>query len=430
MKRRNTHSGGVLLVVLAIMMVATAVTAGWMMTMTSEIEYVALTADSAKRRIAENNATALVRQHVLANVLTKAGSTGVTADIGGGWGAVTIPNSTGTPLTVFDLPTYYNHFNPGNGGGYSLNPYGGAVSMMANGQSFTRLFQVKSRSSVLSRTPVALHAPSAAVTGTMGVAGQTLLWLSSVPSSLTSTTFAMPGTPGSSILVSNFPFVPQTGSETTSGAPAFNGTLNVVANNSGINSLAVMSMASSLYAPQTVYGGTESNTPGVQSDGEGTVTIDLLNPDLGNVTISGGTNHLILKGQTSAAARTAASIAAGVLILVYQDNPQTNLTTVEFQDSNLRKVVLAIKPVTGIGVTTFTMQPTDEATWRTVFTLENTQATFQLNGMSRTLHGGIQMDQPVVIQGGSLSVSPETDPKYLDRITARDGWLEVFAPTP
>jgi len=431
MKRRTPKSGGVLIVVLALIMVAGAVTAGWMMTMTSEIEYVALASESAKRRIAANNATALVRQHVLSNVLTKAGAIGVTADIGDGWGAVTIPDSTGTPLTTFDPPPWYNHFNPGNGGGYALNPYGGAVAMTANGESFSRLFLVKSRSSVLSGTPVALHAPSASVTGTMTVNGQTLLWLPTGTYSLASATFATPATPNANILASNFPFVPLTGSE-SGNAPDFNGALNVVANTSGINSLAAMSITSALNGRQIVNGEVESDpssgTNGVISDGEGTVTIDLLNPDLGNVVIEGGTDHLILQGQTSEADRTAASNAAAVLILVYQNNPVTNLTTVEFQNSSLRKVVLAIRPVTGIGATTFTMQPADEAAWRTVFTLENTFATFQLNGMSRTLIGGLQADQPVVIQGGSLSVAPENDPKYLDRLTARDGWVEVFAP--
>lgn len=434
MKRRTPNSGGVLVVVLAVIMVAGAVTAGWMMTMTAEIEYVALASESAKRRIAVNNATALVRQHVLSNVLTKTGSTGATADIGDGWGAVTIPDSTGTPLTTFDPPPWYNHFNPGNGGGYALNPYGGAVAMTANGESFSRLFLVKSRSSVLSGTPVALHAPSASVTGTMTVDGQTLLWLPTGTYSLTSATFATPATPNANILASNFPFVPLTGSE-SGNAPAFNGALNVVANTSGINSLAVMSITSAINGRQTVNGEVESDpssgTNGVISDGEGTVTIDLRNEDLGNVVIEGGTDHLILKGQTSEADRMAAGNAAAALIIVYQYDPVThltkNLTSVEFQNSNYRKVVLAIKTPSGVG-TTFTMQPADTDVWRTVFTLENTPVTFQLNGMSRTLTGGVQTDQPVVIQGGSLSVDPETDPKLLDRLTARDGWVEVFAP--
>ena len=427
--------------VLAIILIAGAITAGWIMTMTSEMEYVAQFSESAKRRIATENATALVRQYLLVNVLTKAEATGASGDLGGGWGSMTIPDSAVMPLATFSPSAGYNHFNPGNGGGYSQDLYSLPITMAAGGESISRRFLIKSRSSVLSGTPAAFHMPSASVSGSLSVAGQTLLWQPAGAYTMASISYATPSTPGFSLIggngtgipASNFPFIPLTGSGTegTPSIPVFDGTLNVIANTSGINSLAVMSETSAVNGRQIVTGASTSDSDGVVSDGAGKVTIDLLDPDLGNVLVEDGTDHLILKGQSSAADRTAAGNAAAVLIIVHLANtdPATNipLEQVEFQNSNHRKLVLAIKTASGLG-TVLNFPQAGPDSWRLVLTLENTPVTFQLSGASQDVIGGLQTDQAVSVQNGSLNLVSETDPKLLDRLTARDGWIEVYTP--
>lgn len=314
--------------------------------------------------------------------------------------------------------------------------------MAAGGENISRRFLIKSRSSVLSGTPAAFHMPSASVSGSLSIAGQTLLWQPAGAYTMASISYATPSTPGFSLIggngtgipASNFPFIPLTGSETagTPPIPVFDGTLNVIANTSGINSLAVMSETSAVNGRQIVTGSEASDSNGVISDGSGKVTIDLLNPDLGNVLVTDGTDHLILKGQSSAADRIAAGNAAAVLIIVHLTNTDlTNnippLDQVEFQNSNHRKLVLAIKTASGLG-TVLNFPQAGPDSWRLVLTLENTPVTFQLSGASQDVIGGIQTDHAVSVQNGSLNLISETDPKLLDRLTARDGWIEVYTP--
>ncbi len=425
--RRPTYSncGGVLIIVLVLMLVAGAITAGWVSVMSSQLGYVAQYSEGVQRRIATGNTTALVRQYMLIHVLTKNGAPAAAADIGGGWGAVTIPASTTTPLTSFTSSDGYNHFNPGNGDGYTQDftiPM--SMGVAPNAVTISRLFQVRSRSSVLSGTLAMIHRPSNSVTGSVSIAGQTLLWEPTGTYSMASSSFATPSAVqagGTGIFPNNFPFVPMTGSE-ISDLPAFDGQLNVIANESDINSLAIMATTSAPNGTQTVNGSTESTSAGITSDGVGNVIINLQNSDVGNVFVAGGVTHLTLTGQSSAANFIAAGNEAAIIILVNQTTPATDLVDVRFTNSNNRKIVLAIKTASEHG-TTFIFPQGDP--WRVVFTLERTPVTFQLAG-AQSFQGGIQSDRSISVLGGSMSFTPEADPKLLERHTARDGWIEAY----
>lgn len=421
---RSLQSGGILVVVLSIMLLTTAITAGWLVVMTSQLAYVEEFSAGTQRRIALNNATALARQYLLVSALTKNSGSGAGADLGDGWGSVAIPASSGAPLTTFQSSSGENPFNPGNGGGYTEDL---VVTMAAGGDEPVRRFQMRSRSLALSGTLAVFQAPVTAVSGTLAVSGQTLLWNPAGTYSVTTASYTAPSQPAavlSNIAPGNFPFVPQTGSE-IAGAPNYQGQLNVVANTSGINSLVAMAAASAPNGMQTITGSDASDEDGVHCDGSGNVTIDLLDHQLGNVVITGNVTHLTFTGQTTAADRTSAGNAAAVLVVVNQTAPPTNLTEVNFTNSNNRRLALAIKTASG-SATTFRFPQAGTSTWRLLMTLEATPVTFDLGGASQIIVGGLQSDRAVSVSSGSLSLSAETDPKLLDRLAPRTGWIEAY----
>lgn len=429
-ERTSQQRGGVLVLVLALILVAGALVTGWLTVMTAEIDYVAQISEGTQRRIGRANATAMARQYLLDNLLTKNGSSAASGDVGGGWGSVVIPASSGTPLSTFQSADGYNHFNPGNGAGYTEDV---TVTMTTGTDPETTLrrLRLKSRSTLLSGTVAVMNAPGSSLTGSVTVnTGQmALLWQPGSSYSIATASYAVPGrvTASSSladVLCRNFPFVPLTGSE-VAGVPSFAGGLDVIANTSGINSLAVMANTSAPNGLQTVNGGVISTSNGVESDGGGTVRINLLSSMLGNVIVRGGTTHLILTGQTTAADKISAGNEAAILILVYQTAPATNLIDVTFENANNRKVVFAIKKPSGLG-TGFSFPQAASGSWRSLLVLENTPVTFDMGGSGGSLVGGIQSNSAITVVSGVLNLFAEPDPKLLERLSARDGWIEVY----
>ncbi len=282
------------------------------------------------------------------------------------------------PLASFAKAAGYNHFNPGNGDAYT---YDISVAMTAGGEPFTRLLQAKSRSAVLAATPLWLGAQAGTVTGTIATGGETLIWVPDGTYSVASATFALAAQPAGGLLdldgddigPSNFPFVPMTGSE-IGGVPSYLGALNVVNNESQVNSLALVAISSAPNGVQTISGSSPSETDGVTCDGAGNVEIDLLEAGLGNVVITAGVTRLRLVGQTTEADQIAAGNAAAILIVVLD---ATNLAQIDLERANLRKVVLAIKKP-GVGAGTLVNFPqAGTGAWRIVLTVENTPVTFQ-----------------------------------------------------
>lgn len=423
--------GGVLIVVLVLILIGAMLTMGWMAVMGSEVQYVEQQSAAIKRRIATENVTGMARQYILSSVLTRDGAPEASADVGDGWGSIQFAAATGAPLTTFQKAAGYNHFNPGGGEGYTSDY---TVSFTVDGEETSRLLQAKSHPALLDGSPVILGSGADLVAGSVSSAGETVIRNPLGTFSLASNSFTLTSLPtgdliglgGTEIVPTNFPFVPLTGSE-NGGVASYDGFLNVVANSSGVNSLAVVAFDSAPNGVQTVYGSSVLDADGVSCDGVGNVEIDLLEPALGNVLILGGVTHLTLVGQTSAADEISASNAAAILILVSQTDPPTDLVQVDLQNANLRKVVFAIKSVSG-QENVINFQDSGVGAWRTAFILENSPVKFLLSGGSQSIVGGILTDRHVVVEGGSLIMNLESDPKLLDRLMAREGWVEAYTP--
>lgn len=428
--RSSKRAGGVLLVVLCAFVLSAALVGGWVALVSSQVHYVEQAGAAMGRRIAFHNATALAKQAVFSNFLTKSTLPAVAFDFGNGWGAISIGEMSGAPLLSFEQPNGINHFNAGNGGGYTRNIQ---VDIEAGGRDVSRIILARSRSTVLSGIVAISHTPGTTISGTASTFWQTLVWQSAGSISLASGSFVFPAAPanaitnpdGVAVAPSNFPFVPITGSE-IGGVPAFNGSLNVIANQSGINSLLTMAGVSAPNGVRFIQGSTVTDSNGLVCDGAGVVTLDLLNPALGHVVMLGEVTQLIIEGQTNDVDRIAADDMAPVVVISAQDSPVTDLAQVDLADGNARRLILAIKSPTG-NATTVNFTTPGGGTWRGVMVFESTPVTFQMFGGARTLIGGWQSDRDLAIANGSVGVAVEPDPKLMDRLTARDGWLEIYS---
>jgi hypothetical protein len=433
-----------------VLMVGAALTAGWLSVLSAETGYIDQFDNGVQRRIAFNNGSALAQTYLLEYVVTKTSATSKTASLSGGWGSVTIPATASAPLASTTPATGWNHFNSANGEGYTSDL---SVSIGDGIETTTRRYEVRSRSPLLGGDLLIAAYPGpngeGEIKGPAAVAGRVLYWtpgsgLLSVrndvqtqsftmmpnPSPIPSPTPTLQDTSSQNLLVSNFAFPPLTSGD-FEGTPSYDGKLDVVANASGLNSLAV---AAATYGSQSVDGSVVSNSSGVTSDGNGLVTIDLDDPLLLNVVVNGNTNHLILEGQTTAAESTAAGDLGAVSVIVVQADTSTrDLTTVDFTGSNNRRLVFAIKKELAYqggpsDWTVFNFPDAAAGSWRLLTTLENAGSLWQASGASLTVFGGIQTNRATQLHYGSDSITfqLEPDPKLLDRLTARDAWVESY----
>jgi len=433
-----------------IIMVGAALTAGWLSVLSAETGYIDQFDNGVQRRIAFNNGCTLAQTYLLEHVVTKTSAPSKTASLSGGWGSVTIPATASAPLASTTGPTGHNHFNPANGDGYTTDL---SISIGDGIETTPRTYQARSRSSLLGGDLLIAAYPGpngeGEIKGPAAVAGRVLYWapgpglltvrndvktqsftIMPNPSPIPSPTPTLQNTSSQNLLVSNFAFPPLTSGD-IAGTPSYVGKLDVVANASEINSLAAAAVT---YGRQTVDGSVPSNVSGVTSDANGLVTVDLDDPSLLNVVVNGNTNHLILQGQTTAAESTAAGNLGAVSVIVLQATTSTrDLTIVDFNGSNNRRLVFAIKKeLTYQGGTPdwadFNFPQAAAGAWRLLTTLENTGSRWKASGASLTVFGGIQTNRASQLHFGSDSITfqPEPDPKLLDRLTARDAWVESY----
>jgi len=431
-------------VVLVALLLSAAVVGGWMSVCTAQINYGRALEQASNRRIAFTNADAVARQYMLNKVLAATSAAGADVTLDGG-GRLVVAASTGTPLTS-TTPATYNHFNPGNGAGYTSDVSaqiddGSGLPAIAN-----RLYQAKSRSPVLSgdlfigERPTLVPSANSSVSGSLDVVnGRTMLWMPNSPNSFSLTTqsytapagaqIVLRNSSGSQLLMSNFPFVPVTSGQTTNGSISYAGALDVIHNTSGINSLrAKIEGNSDTTTVDGTLATTTATTPGITCNGTGTVTIDLADPYLRNVLITGNVSTLILQGQSTADDYAYAdSSERAILVLVDQTTTSPDLTTVQMTQRNARRLVLAIKKTTGTAAVNFDVPNAGTGSWRAILTLENTPVTWTLaGGATQSLVGGVQTDRAMAVPSGALSISWETAPEYLEQFTARDGWVEGY----
>jgi hypothetical protein len=433
--RRHSQSASALLILLVLLILGGALTASWLSLMTAQTTYVAESEIASNHRIAYNNAAAVAREYMLSQVLAASNASGATVTLSGGWGSVIIPASVGTPLTSTDQPTV-NHFNPGNGDGYSFDvgvriDDGTGMPSTAN-----RLYQAKSRSPILSGDlfigdkPTLTSGANSSVSGTIYVSDRTFLWMPNSPNAFSLTTYSYTGpataqvtlhnSSGATVLMSNFPFVPLT-SGYVNGAPSYAGNIDVVSNTSGINSLYAKVIAGTYI---DVDGSKTQSSQGVSSNGSGAVTINLLDDTLTNVFIDKNVTSLTLTGQSTDTDYTTAGDEAAILVLVNES--AGDLTSLQLTNRNARKLVIAVKKSSG-GTLAISAPQASSGGWRSIFTIENTPTTWTIPaGQTLSLEGGIQSDRAVTVSGGGISISIESDPKLLERYTARDGWVEGY----
>lgn len=417
------------MVVLLIVLVAAAMTSGWIAVMNAQLQYAAQYVEVSKREIAFANASAIAREYFLTQALTKSSAPGVTIDLGNGWGGVEIPATGSTPLSTFQKRAGYNHFAPGNGDGYSESV---TVLLKAGAVEQSGTFFLNSRSAALGGAPLVLNSPASGISGTISVVGLSTLWQAGGTYSLRSTTFALRAQPaanligigGASVPPTNFPFVPMTGSE-VGGVPSYSGALNVINNTSGINSLRLMAVTSAPNGLSVVDGSIDFQSNGVDCDGAGVVELNLANPALGNVLITGNVTTLRFLGQTSEADRTIAGNAAAIIVVVHQTLPATDLAAVELTQSNHRKLALAVKSVSGNPMPIL-FPAGGTGSWRLLLTLESTPLSIQITGGAQSILGGIQSDRNISVVSGAVNILQEPDPKLMERLAARNGWVEAF----
>lgn len=394
------------------------------------------------RRIAVENAAVVARQAVLARVGSDA-APAVSVNLEGGWGNVSIAESAGRPLHAETKADGWNHFNWGNGDGYSYNVVAQievpvplseglkerSVSEVESppGLETARIFRIRSRSPVLSGDLFIVNRTAAGlgIDGSIQVNGRVVVWepASSVAGSVSVQNYAARTPLELTGVFSNFPFPPVTSGWVGGNlADAYAGWLNVVANGTNTNCLAQKALESAI-AP--IDGLQEIDTGGVKCEADGIVRVDLLDPALGNLTINNHVDTLVLQGQASDADFVNAGEYRAVLIVVNETAGDT-LRTIRLTNRNNRKIVVAVKKAAGTAVN-FDFPDATAGAWRGIFTLENTPASWNPVGATLALYGGIQTDRSLSVTGPGMSIHPEVAPMLLERITARDAWVEAYA---
>lgn len=457
-RRPIPNSGAALVMVLLIVILSGALVAGWLATHSAQTAYVDTLDESSRRRVACANLGAFARARLLNFVVGSGGGvapsgTDISAAVSQtvydhrsppvAMGTVTIDGTTATPLESESRPGGWNHFNWGSGGGYTtdlnvvmtvtealsdglpdrLGVTGASVPVLTENHTFS----IRSRSPVLSGDILVANNPvvavSGSITGTIAVGGRGVIWKPDSPNTFSPVmnTFITRYEPTASLsgLFSNFPF-PDVTSGAIGSTTYYDGRLDVIANASNINSL----WKKSNNAPLVTINGASATGPGYDCDGAGTLQLDLSEPQLQYVQITGNISTLILDGQASTPDFNAAAGYRAMLIVVNQASG--DLTTVQLNNRSNRRLALAIRKTTET-TTVFNAPQAGVDWWRLVLTLEGTPATWTTpGGTNLQIKGGIQTNRALAATGGSISITTEDAPFFLDRITARDAWVENF----
>jgi hypothetical protein len=445
---RQKIRGSVLLLALLLIAVAGLLTAGWIALISARGNLVEQNAAAIQRRIALENSRALAQEFMLERVLPSTAGAAFSYDLPDpGWGGLSIPAWNSAPLLSVQPAAGVNHFNPGNGDGYTFDPVdesGHYVTLRDGDANPERKFQIKSRSPLLSGTLLASQRPTldpSASTGFSGldVVGAAFLWTYPTAASFTVSSYStadgvsnlsLTNSAGSDISLNNLALPRQIANPRGGGAAFYDGQLDALDNstagaNSSFAKAAVAAVNGSLVDPD--------DSDGITCDGAGNVTVTLNKPGLGNVLITagwpnpgdppipGGVSTLTLIGQPTVGDAVADDLPA-ILILV--DITSGNLPTISLSQHNSRRLVLGVKKAATAGSLSLRFTTT-AATWRLMLELENSPATLTTAGIV-TLQGGIRSDRAVAISGGSARLTLETDPKNLSRLATRTAWVESY----
>jgi len=435
--KKHSESGTVLVYALIVIAAAAVLLTGWLNILAARMQFTEQTAAAMTRRATLANSRLLASQYVLQNVLSGSQAIATSGTFAGASFSLSGPASgqpAWVPLESVTFSGATNAFAPGAGGGYTID----LTASLSDGVStYSWLFQARSRSPIFahdlftSQRPTVNASSQVIVSSGLSVSENAVIWRPNSPNafSVTTLSYQTPTTlPSVSLLNSfgvavtmlDFAFLP-----VTSGA-GFDGSISVV--NPTVTTAPNSLVNRAISSPHVEADGQQtSSSSGTTSDGAGVVTIDLLDPGLNIVYIVGGASTIHLKGQASATELTQADDRPAVLLVYLQDvSAAYDLSRIELEGQNNRRIYLAIKKNTGTAVTVAALSSGSPLSWRMAGVFENTPIAFSLVGGSLQLHGGLRSDQSISVTGGTVSFLRETDPKLLERYADRVAWLETF----
>jgi hypothetical protein len=426
--------GSAMILAMLLIAVAGVLTAGWIALITARSGMVEQMTAASQRRIALENSKALAQEFMLERVLPSTSGLAFTYDLPDpAWGGISVPAWGSAPLISVQKAAGVNHFNPGNGDGYTLDL---PVTVRDGDANPLRKYQIKSRSPLLAGTLLSSQTPTLAPTvstviGDITVAGASFIWTPNLSMTFTTNSYSTPAgmdavsftdSAENVLAMNNLALPRQIANPRSGGALFYGGQLDAIAN---ADLAANSSTAKATSGGGTIVNGsTASSSNGIVCDGNGNVTITLNTPSLGNVYIPGEISSLTLEGQAGANDASADALPAILIVIDQPLSSGRDLTSITLNQHNSRRLDLAVKKAFGDLPIEFS---TASAAWRLLLELENTPSAITAAGAA-TIQGGIRSDRTVALSGGAPRLTLETDPKYLERLATRTAWVESFAP--
>ncbi len=437
--RKHSQRGTVLVYALIVIAAGAVLLTGWIHVLAARAQFTEQMSAAMTRRATLANSKLFASQYLLQYVLSGSYTGAVSASLGDGSASFSLTGPASgqpawVPLESVGVSAAVNSFSPGAGGGYTVD-FAATLSDGTNDIPWN--FQARTRSPIYahdlmtSQRPTVNASSQIIITSGLRISENTVIWRPNSPNafSLTTLTYQTPTTfpsvsllnnSGQATVMSNFAFLP-----VTSGS-GYDGSISVVnpTVTTAPNSLVYRALSASHIQ---VDGRADSDETGVTSDGEGLITIDLLEPGLNVVYIVGGASTIRLQGQSSAAELTQADDRPSILIVYLQDvSAGYDLSRIELTGQNNRRIYLAMKKNTGTAVTVASLTAGNPLFWRLGGVFENMPLAFSLAGGSLELRGGLRSDQSISVTGGTIAVTRETDPKMLERYADRLAWLENY----
>ncbi|MDX2082247.1 MAG: hypothetical protein SFU53_15795 [Terrimicrobiaceae bacterium] len=419
------HSrGSVLVFALFVILVATFVLAAWVQSLATQVDFNESFVDGQKRRIAEANGRALLRQHVLTGMATGT-VPAVTFALSNDWGGFSVPNASGT-LATTNVTFSRNPFSPAASTGFQTNVTASIhrVEVDVDGNTVTNALawsvRVRSRSPLYAGYPLTVQSiasASPAVTGVALDSGRLLTWPTNSAIAPTAASYQARGSAASSNpgTILGFPWVPLT-SGALSGTNAFGGGY---------------SLTPALFNEVT-------DDPATTADGivrSDSGSVRTLSVDLGTVvvrdfagSISNALIHLRLTSPTAAGINELRVILTGTassflpaVHLIHEEAPgQLNLTQISLVGENSRRVYLSVEKSSALAI----VATEADALWRLSASIAGAPVSVDPN-VSLTIEGGIRTSGELTVAAGeTLEVGLDDEPESLELMADRLFWLE------
>ena len=168
-----------MILALLLIAVAGALTAGWIAVVTARSAMTEQMTAASQRRIALENSKALAQEFMLERVIPSISGIAFSYNLDDpAWGGISVPAGVVRRCNSIIKAAGVNHFNPGNGDGYTLDL---PVTVRDGDANPLRKYQIKSRSPLLagtllsSQTPTITPSASIAI-DSLAVSGAAFVW--------------------------------------------------------------------------------------------------------------------------------------------------------------------------------------------------------------------------------------------------------------